>query len=103
MINGKDRGPCVANTCVTNTCLSHYTNTEIPLHFTFNTPVNLVEDLNATPPAVQCGRVLFSDFHVQDAAEPDNTYPEHCAATCGKNSDCTRTCNNHVCPVGTAS
>ncbi|HXK18889.1 MAG TPA: hypothetical protein VNG33_13855, partial [Polyangiaceae bacterium] len=63
-------GKCVANPCVANTCSgSDYRNTKVPLHFTFNTPVNLVQDLTATPPVVQCGRVLFSDFHVQDAQE----------------------------------
>ena len=38
-------------------------------------PVNLVEDLSATPPALQCGRVLFSDFHVEDADENRQDLP----------------------------
>jgi hypothetical protein len=53
---------------------------QVPVHFTFNTPVNLVQDLSKTPPAVQCGRVLFSDFHVNDANEsPTEYYPTQCA------------------------
>src|SRR6185369_9097735 len=63
---------CIDNGCGNNTCTGgglDFTGQKIPLHFTYNTPVNLVEDLSSTPPKLQCGRVLFSDFHVEDADE----------------------------------
>jgi hypothetical protein len=104
VINGTDRGPCVANTCSTqNTCTGFdYTGQHTPLHFTFNTPVNLVQDLTKTPPALQCGRALFSDFHVQDANEHGLTYPEQCGATCTTDASCQGKCTNNKCPWGTA-
>jgi hypothetical protein len=72
-------GNCVAQTCATQTCnASSYPGKSLPLHFTYNTPVNLVEDLTTTPPALQCGRVLFSDFHVEDAQENNFTFPAYC-------------------------
>ena len=43
-----------------------------PMHYTFNTPVG------ATASA-QCGRVLFDDFHVEDAVTTGLTFPEECA------------------------
>jgi len=96
-------GRCVANPCVANTCAgSDYRNTEVPLHFTFNTPVNLTEDLTKTPPAVQCGRVLFSDFHVEDASEHGETYPVQCGKACTKGTDCTGHCGGGKCPWGAA-
>ncbi|HEY0466031.1 MAG TPA: hypothetical protein VGC79_17595, partial [Polyangiaceae bacterium] len=81
---------CATQNCGNNTCsnASDYSVTHVPLHFTYNTPVNLVEDLTATPPALQCGRVLFSDFHVEDAMEHDKTFPEQCGKVCTKDSDC---------------
>ncbi|HEY2404782.1 MAG TPA: hypothetical protein VGI10_02220 [Polyangiaceae bacterium] len=115
-----NRGPCVPNTCTgaVNACTGNdYTGKTIPLHFTFNTPVNLVQDLTKTPPAVQCGRVLFSDFHVQDASENGKIFPAQCgfgiartrgtvACTRGDNNTAltgTNTCPNGVtctCPTG---
>ena len=104
-------GPCAANTCTgTNV------GTRTPLHFTFNTPVNLVQDLTKTPPAVQCGRVLFSDFHVNDADElPSQYYPSQCAlnvsratpstaggGACTTDAQCTGTCTAGKCPWGSA-
>ena len=74
---------CVSQTCQNNTCNGNdYTGQRIPLHFTYNTPVNLVEDLSSTPPKLQCGRVLFSDFHVEDASENDATFPAQCGKSC---------------------
>lgn len=70
---------CVAQTCTTDTCSgTDYTGTHLPLHFTYNAPVNLTQDLTKTPPALQCGRVLFSDFHVQDAQENGKVFPAQC-------------------------
>ena len=46
--------------------------TEVPLHYTFNTPV-------AAPASSQCGRVLFSDFHVANAMNTTGmTFPAEC-------------------------
>ncbi|MEI9952497.1 MAG: hypothetical protein WDO74_26840 [Pseudomonadota bacterium] len=72
---------CVSNAeCAPNSCVGSYVGKQTPVHFTFNTPVNLVQDLTKTPPAVQCGRVLFSDFHVSDANESAaEFYPSQCA------------------------
>jgi hypothetical protein len=111
---GGDNGNCRNNTCVDNSCTGNdYTGEHTPLHFTFNTPVNLKEDLTKTPPAVQCGRVLFSDFHVFDANENGETFPAECgknvsrspannAGTCTTDANCTGTCAAGKCPWGTA-
>ena len=45
--------------------------TVIPLQYTFNTPT-------ALPSAQQCGRVLFSDFHVINANAGGSTWPSQC-------------------------
>jgi hypothetical protein len=102
MINGQDKGPCVANTCTTTDMCTgtDYTGQHTPLHFTFNTPVNLKEDLTKTPPVLQCGRTLFSDFHVDDAQEHGKTFPAQCGATCTKDIDCQGKCSNGTCPWG---
>jgi hypothetical protein len=45
----------------------------MPMHYTFNTPVG-------APAAQQCGRVLFDDFHVEDANIAAGTaFPNECA------------------------
>ena len=47
------------------------------MHYTFNTPVGL-------PPNFQCGKVLYSDFHVVPPAASDGgaggggTFPAEC-------------------------
>jgi hypothetical protein len=80
---------CVSQTCASNTCGgNNYSGQHIPLHFTYNTPVNLVQDLTQTPPALQCGRVLFSDFHVQDASEHDKVFPAQCGKACSSDGQC---------------
>lgn len=79
--SGNGGGTCTSDAQCTGgaTCGgSDYTGKKIPLHFTFNTPVNLVENLTATPPALQCGRVLYSDFHVTNAHEHDDVFPTAC-------------------------
>jgi len=80
---------CVPQNCGNNTCGgTDYTGTHIPLHFTYNTPVNLVEDLTSNPPALQCGRVLFSDFHVENADEYNKVFPEQCGKVCTADTQC---------------
>ncbi|HET7540668.1 MAG TPA: hypothetical protein VFK05_12375 [Polyangiaceae bacterium] len=77
------------NNCVSQTCGgTDYSGTKVPLHFTYNTPVNLVEDLTSNPPKLQCGRVLFSDFHVEDADEQDKIFPAQCGKVCTADSQC---------------
>jgi hypothetical protein len=46
----------------------------VPLHMTFDTPVTVA-------PANQCGRVLYSDFHVEDADTTGQTFPKECTTT----------------------
>jgi len=81
---------CVTQTCGNNTCNAgnNYAGTQVPLHFTYNTPVNLVQDLTTNPPSLQCGRVLFSDFHVADAREHDEVFPSECGNACTQDSQC---------------
>ena len=77
-------GPCNSTADCTGTATcggKDYTGLKLPLHFTYNTPVNLVQDLTTTPPTLQCGRVLFSDFHVQDVHEYDKVFPAQCDGT----------------------
>ena len=52
----------------------------VPMHYTFNTPVT-------AQPANQCGRVLYDDFHVEDASTigvtkvTNYTFPTECTVT----------------------
>jgi len=49
-------------------------NIESPMHMTFDTPVG-------SPPASQCGRVVFSDFHVENSnGNGGLTFPAECPA-----------------------
>ncbi len=56
---------------------SRYDNNDIrnyvgaPQHYTFNTPVGV-------PDTQQCGRVLFSDFHVSNASSNNVRFPDEC-------------------------
>jgi hypothetical protein len=46
----------------------------MPIHYTFNAPVGAASNL-------QCGRVVFSDFHVENSAgAKDVVFPTECAA-----------------------
>jgi hypothetical protein len=42
-----------------------------PLHYTFDTPVGASQ---------QCGRVVFSDFHVANTASSGTTFPAECTS-----------------------
>jgi hypothetical protein len=45
----------------------------VPMHYTFDTPVG-------APPAQQCGRVLYSDFHVEDSTNMmPPPFPQECS------------------------
>lgn len=47
-----------------------------PLHYTFDTPIAYAPD---PVPTTQCGRVLYSDFHVSDATSAGATFPTECS------------------------
>jgi len=47
-----------------------------PLHYTFDTPVAYSPD---PVPTAQCGRVLYSDFHVSDASSSGSVFPAECS------------------------
>jgi hypothetical protein len=44
-----------------------------PMQYTFDTPVSAA-------PASQCGRVLYTDYHVEDASTAGTTFPAECVA-----------------------
>ena len=46
-----------------------------PVHYTFDTPIAYPP---SALPATQCGRVLYSDFHVSDATASGTTFPGEC-------------------------
>ncbi len=48
-----------------------------PLHYTFDTPIAYAPN---PAPTTQCGRVLYSDFHVS-AASGAGTFPSECGGT----------------------
>jgi len=90
-LNSQCTGPnnaCVTQSCVDSCVGNDYSGSQVPLHFTYNTPVNLKEDLTTNPPALQCGRVLFSDFHVEDAREHDKIFPAQCGKVCTADTQC---------------
>ncbi len=53
------------------TQLTSTKNGNFPMHYTFNTPVGAM-------PANQCGRVMYSDFHVSTGASGSGTFPAEC-------------------------
>ena len=53
------------------------TTGNFPMHYTFNTPVGQTPDK-------QCGRVMFSDFHVSTGASGTGTFPASCSFGTGK-------------------
>jgi hypothetical protein len=69
-----------------------------PQHMTFNTPLAS----QGGPPVTQCGRVLYSDFHVHDLnTDPGTNFPAECQA--GTRGGCTTPRNNNTtCQSGSA-
>jgi hypothetical protein len=64
----------VAPTSLLWISLTDKTAGTVPMHYTFDTPV-------AVPAAQQCGRVLYDDFHVENAlnaATKNKTFPTEC-------------------------
>jgi hypothetical protein len=62
-----------------------------PMHYTFNTPIG-------TPPAMQCGRVVYDDFHVEDTENilvtPQTAFPQECSFTaCTTSAQCVQNPN----------
>ncbi len=55
-----------------------YTPAHVPMHYTFDTPV--IPTPVPTPLPHQCGRVLYDDFHVENASAmtTNTTFPNEC-------------------------
>jgi hypothetical protein len=69
-------GTCTAGKCV-GSVVFHGDDPaaeDAPMHYTFNTDM-------AKPAAQQCGRVLFSDFHVSIGNTSNKTFPTECSNT----------------------
>jgi hypothetical protein len=70
-------GVCTAGKCVGSTVFDTGVDPpaqDAPLHYTFNTDTRL-------PAAQQCGRVLFSDFHVSIGTTYNKVFPSECNST----------------------
>lgn len=69
-------GSCSAGKCV-GSVIFHNDDPaaeDAPMHYTFNTDMS-------KPAAQQCGRVLFSDFHVSIGTTSNKTFPTECSNT----------------------
>jgi hypothetical protein len=71
---------CKSNVCTAGKCVGSVTFSgsdpapqDAPMHYTFNTDTT-------KPAAMQCGRVLFSDFHVSVGTTTDKAFPTECNA-----------------------
>jgi hypothetical protein len=72
-------GVCTANKCVGSVVFDPANDPaaqDAPMHYTFNTPTPA-----PAPPALQCGRVLYSDFHVSIGNTSGVTFPNECNAS----------------------
>lgn len=67
-------GVCTASKCVGTKVFNNGDPAALdaPMHFTFNTDTT-------KPAAQQCGRVLFSDFHVSVGDTGSKTFPDECS------------------------
>ncbi len=66
-------GVCKATKCVGSVSAGTPAAADSPMHYTFNTDTSL-------PPASQCGRVLYSDFHVSIGNTNGATFPDECGS-----------------------
>ncbi len=67
-------GVCTANACVGSTTFNPGSDPvpqDAPLHYTFNTDTT-------KPAGEQCGRVVYSDFHVSIGNTQDDVFPTEC-------------------------
>jgi hypothetical protein len=69
--------PATAENTPAQKWLTATTPFSAPVHYTFDTPIAYAPN---SLPAKQCGRVLYSDFHVSDATSEGQTFPTECAA-----------------------
>jgi hypothetical protein len=71
-------GACVAKKCVGSVTFDNNDPNAVdaPMHYTFNTPIPA-----PVAPAIQCGRVLYSDFHVSIGSTNGKIFPAECNNT----------------------
>ena len=67
-----NNGQCLSGTCNNNKCTLDPPAQDAPMHYTFNTDTTKAA-------AQQCGRVVFSDFHVSTGSNTnDKVFPAEC-------------------------
>ena len=64
---------CQSGKCTNNKCTGEPAAQNAPMHYTFNTPTPA-----PAAPGLQCGRVVFSDFHVSVGTTTDKPFPTEC-------------------------
>jgi hypothetical protein len=66
---------CQGGSCVNNQVSSNSQTCAIPQQASFNSGPQGLQ----TPVASQCGRVVYSDFHVENATNTDVAFPQECS------------------------